>query len=326
MFYEQHLDHDVDHVAAAANCTMLRFLVSSCFGPTHALLQRWRSGRRRLATHTMDALQITSQHIVFHAGSSACWLSKVVSKFIDDVEGNNGWANSGPTSIRNYYNLAAKNPSSGAMNIPQSLVISYIYELPIGKGKPVGSIPDVSLSMRLSPVGKDHPFQRRARYRKVVCDQAVGHYPLSIAPANNSLGQYGGNRRPDIVGNIHVPNPTINKWFNTSAFQDLRIHSPSVTPHGILQPSAHLGTRTETSRFRTIGVSEILLDCNSGPRCATRSIGQTSTLRISIRDRVQHSARLATPFLPEIHSSGSSFSGEAKRFLSKVRWSLSTGS
>jgi hypothetical protein len=49
--------------------------------------------------------------------------SYTFSKFIDDVEGNNGWANSGPTSIRNYYNLAAEESVDGA-DIPQSLVIS----------------------------------------------------------------------------------------------------------------------------------------------------------------------------------------------------------
>ena len=235
---------------------MRRFLVSSCFGPTPTTIAALAIRQRRLATHTMTLLKLRT-HIVFHAGFSML-ASYRLSKFIDDVEGNNGWANSGPTSIRNYYNLAAEKSVEGA-DIPQSLVISYIYELPIGKGKPVGS----NLSKPVDAIVAGWQVSGISTFKQ--------GFPLSIAPANNSLGQYGGNRRPDIVGNIHVPNPTINKWFNTSAFQDLRIHSPSVTPHGILQPSAHLGTRTETSRFRTIGVSEILLDCNSGPRCTTRS-------------------------------------------------------
>src|SRR5260370_5562863 len=83
-----------------------------------------------------DALQLTYTHR-FHAGFSVL-ASYTFSKFIDDVEGNNGWANSGPTSIRNYYNLAAEK-SVACADIPHSLVISYIYELPIGIRNTIGS-------------------------------------------------------------------------------------------------------------------------------------------------------------------------------------------
>jgi len=152
-----------------------------------------------------DALQMTYTHR-FHAGFSVL-ASYTFSKFIDDVEGNNGWANSGPTSIRNYYNLAAEKSVDGA-DIPQSLVISYIYELPIGKGKSVGS----NLSKPVDAIVGGWQISGISTFKQ--------GFPLSIAPANNTLGQYGGNRRPDIVGNIHVSNPTINKWFNTAAFQD----------------------------------------------------------------------------------------------------------
>jgi hypothetical protein len=152
-----------------------------------------------------DALQMTYTHR-FHAGFSVL-ASYTFSKFIDDVEGNNGWANSGPTSIRNYYNLAAEKSVDGA-DIPQSLVISYIYELPIGKGKAIGS----HLSTPVDAVVGGWQVSGISTFKQ--------GFPLSIAPANNTLGQYGGNRRPDIVGNIHVSNPTIDKWFNTAAFQD----------------------------------------------------------------------------------------------------------
>jgi hypothetical protein len=152
-----------------------------------------------------DALQLTYTHR-FHAGFSVL-ASYTFSKFIDDVEGNNGWANSGPTSIRNYYNLAAEKSVDGA-DIPQSLVISYIYELPIGKGKAIGS----NLSKPVDAVVGGWQISGISTFKQ--------GFPLSIAPANNTLGQYGGNRRPDIVGDVHVAHPTIDQWFNTAAFQD----------------------------------------------------------------------------------------------------------
>jgi hypothetical protein len=93
-----------------------------------------------------------------------------------------------------------------------------------------------------------------------------------------------------------------------------RIHSRSAMLHATSQPSAHLGTRTGTCRFRSIGASEISLGCNSGLRCTTLSIVLTSTLRISFRDRARHSAQSATPSQPEIPSSGSNSSGEEELF------------
>jgi hypothetical protein len=152
-----------------------------------------------------DALQVTYTHR-FHAGFSVL-ASYTFSKFIDDVEGNNGWANSGPTSIRNYYNLAAEKSVDGA-DIPHSLVVSYIYELPIGKGKSIGS----HVSTPVDAIVGGWQVSGISTFKQ--------GFPLSIAPANNTLGQFGGNRRPDITGDVHVPHPTIDRWFNVAAFND----------------------------------------------------------------------------------------------------------
>ncbi len=152
-----------------------------------------------------DALQLTYTHR-FSSGFSVL-ASYTFSKFIDNVEGNNGWANSGPTSIRNYYNLAAEKSVDGA-DIPHSLVISYIYELPIGKNKAFGS----KLSAPVNAVVGGWQVSGISTFKQ--------GFPLSIAPANNTLGQYGANRRPDIVADVHISHPTIDKWFNTSAFKD----------------------------------------------------------------------------------------------------------
>ncbi|WP_260473150.1 TonB-dependent receptor [Edaphobacter aggregans] len=152
-----------------------------------------------------NALQMTYTHRFSHGFSVLA--SYTFSKFIDDVEGNNGWANSGPTSIRNYYNLAAEKSVDGA-DIPHSLVVSYIYELPIGKGKSLGS----NLSTPVNAVVGGWQVSGISTFKQ--------GFPLSIAPANNTLGQFGGNRRPDIVANMHVANPTIDRWFNVGAFQD----------------------------------------------------------------------------------------------------------
>jgi hypothetical protein len=152
-----------------------------------------------------DALQMTYTHR-FHAGFSVL-ASYTFSKFIDDVAGNNGWSNAGPTSIRNYYNLAAEKSVDGN-DIPHSLVVSYIYELPVGRGKKLGS----NLSKPVDAIVGGWQLSGISTFKS--------GFPLSIAPANNTLGTFGANQRPNIVGDVHIANRSIAKWFNTAAFAD----------------------------------------------------------------------------------------------------------
>jgi len=152
-----------------------------------------------------DAMQLTYTHR-FSYGFSV-FASYTFSKFIDNVAGNNGWAASGPTSIRDYYNLAAEK-SVDSDDIPQSLVVSYIYELPFGRGKKLGS----AVSAPVNTVIGGWQVSGVSTFKQ--------GFPLSIMTANNTLGQFGGNRRPNVVAGYHVPNPTIDRWFNLAAFQD----------------------------------------------------------------------------------------------------------
>jgi hypothetical protein len=101
-------------------------------------------------------------------------------------------------------------------------------------------------------------------------------------------------------------------------FRTPQIHSPSETLHVTSRPCVHLATRTGTSRFRNTGTSERLLGCNSGLRCTTPSIAQTSTLLTSFPGREQRSAQSATPSQPEILNLDSNSYGNGKR-TSKMR-------
>ena len=67
--------------------------------------------------------------------------SYTFSKFLDNVGGPKNWANASANfseNIRNVYNLAAEK-SVDATDITHSFVLSYVYELPVGKGKKFGS-------------------------------------------------------------------------------------------------------------------------------------------------------------------------------------------
>jgi hypothetical protein len=148
-----------------------------------------------------NAAGVTYNHR-FHNGLSVL-VSYTYSKFLDNVEGTNSWALNGSNSAANSYNLAAEK-SVDASDIPHSLVTSYIYDLPIGRGKAIGS-----------------HFNRKT-------DAVLGGWEVSgivtnksgtpIAVNGNNWNSYGGNPRPDVIGDLHASHRGINEWFNTAAF------------------------------------------------------------------------------------------------------------
>ena len=150
-----------------------------------------------------DALEASYNHR-FHNGLSIL-VSYTFSKFLDNVEGAQDWAVGGNSSPANNYDLAAEK-SVDASNTPQSLVASYIYQLPIGKGKAIGS-----------------GFNRKT-------DAVLGGWELSgvvtsrsgppVHVSGNNWNSYGGNPRPNVIGNTSVRNRSIKEWFNTAAFNN----------------------------------------------------------------------------------------------------------
>ena len=67
--------------------------------------------------------------------------SYTFSKFLDNVGGPENWASASANfseNIRNVYNLAAEK-SVDATDTPHSFVLSYVYELPVGKRQEVRS-------------------------------------------------------------------------------------------------------------------------------------------------------------------------------------------
>ena len=153
-----------------------------------------------------NALQATYNHRI-SKGLTAL-VSYTYSKFLDNVEGNNSWSYNGPgnwgNGAANNYNLAAEK-SVDAGDMPQALVASYTYQLPIGRGKALG-----------------HDMGR-------VADSVVGGWEISgiatfrkgipIGIFGNDYNSYGGDPRPDVIGNVKAPHQTLHEWFNTGAFK-----------------------------------------------------------------------------------------------------------
>jgi len=152
-----------------------------------------------------NALQVTYNHRI-SKGLTAL-VSYTYSKFLDNVEGNNGWSYNGPTNWgvtpANNYNLAA-DKSVDAGDIPQALVASYTYQLPVGRGKQFGS----NLGRAADAVVGGWEISGIATFKQGI--------PVGIF--GNDQPSYGGNPRPNVIANPKASHPTPNEWFNTAAF------------------------------------------------------------------------------------------------------------
>lgn len=132
--------------------------------------------------------------------------SYTFSKFLDDVGGPTDWANAGGSdSIRNAYNLGAEKTVDGS-DTPHSFVVSYLYEIPVGKGKKFGGNMNSTLNAVLGG------------WQTSGAVTAKKGFPLSIGSSGNGLTYFGVNQHVDIVGDFHVSNPDRSHWFNTAAF------------------------------------------------------------------------------------------------------------
>jgi hypothetical protein len=148
-----------------------------------------------------NALQVSYNHR-FSQGLTAL-VSYTYSKFLDNVEGNNQWSYSGNPGPANNYNLAAEKSVDGS-DIPHALVASYVYQLPVGRGKHFGS----NFNRLTDSVIGGWEVSQIASFKQGI--------PISVS--GSDIASYGGTPRPDVVENVHVANPTIHEWFNTAAF------------------------------------------------------------------------------------------------------------
>jgi hypothetical protein len=124
------------------------------------------------------------------------------SKRIDDG-GDNAWDASG---FRNF-NCRACDRSISPYDYRHRLVTSYTYELPFGKGKQLGAGWNGFLNAALG----------QWQVNGIVTLSSGS--PLQMGTTGNTSFSFGGGQRPDSTGrNAKLDNPTLDRWFDTTAF------------------------------------------------------------------------------------------------------------
>jgi hypothetical protein len=154
----------------------------------------------------------------FRAGGSILG-SYSWSKLISDTDTLTGWLEgSPPAGVQNNNNLRLER-SLASFDVPHRLVISYVLDLPVGKGRRL--LGDVSgpADKLLSGWGVNGVYT------------AQSGFPLRFTTAANLTNSFGGGSRPNVVSGCDssvsgsaqsrlgsASDASAPKWFNTSCF------------------------------------------------------------------------------------------------------------
>jgi hypothetical protein len=132
--------------------------------------------------------------------------SYTFSKFVDNVGGPENWASASSNfseNIRNVYNLAAEK-SVDATDTPHSFVLSYVYELPVGKGRKFGSGMNGTANTVIGGWQTSGTLTLKEGF------------PLTITQSDTN--PFGVGQHVNVVGDYHLSNRSFAEWFNTAAF------------------------------------------------------------------------------------------------------------
>lgn len=144
--------------------------------------------------------------------------------------------------VQNEYDLNSSR-SQSTFNVPHNLVVSATYELPFGKGKPLATNNKVV----------DYII---GGWQVNALVQLRNNLPFSITIPGDLAGVGNPNTymRPDVVGDWKISNPTIGKWFNTSAFALPAAYTYGNAGRNILRPDWM--RRLDASMFRAFPITE----------------------------------------------------------------------
>lgn len=176
--------------------------------PSYSSAGGYRASKN-IANSMYHALQLKYEKRFSHGLSMIAHytISKMISD--SDVSGSDVSFIAGDSGIQDVYNLRNER-SLSAFDVPQRAVISFVYQLPVGRGRTFGK------SMHK------------------VLDGAVGGWelggivtltsrtPLGISQAASTLWQ--GTQRPNLVGDPSMPGSVFDKrnnYFNVAAFQQV---------------------------------------------------------------------------------------------------------
>lgn len=161
-----------------------------------------------VANSTYNSMQVTAQQRFAHGASinaAYTW-----ARLISDTDTLTTWLEPGVAGVQDPRNLGAEK-SLSSDDARQRLVVSYVYDLPFGRGMRFGSSASGVVNQLVGGWG----------FGGVTTLQTG--FPLGFTTAQNLTNSFGGGSRPDVVSgcNKMVPGSEtqrINQWFNAGCF------------------------------------------------------------------------------------------------------------
>ena len=144
------------------------------------------------------------------AQGASILVSYTFAKLISDTDTLTAWLEpGGGLGVQNWYNLRAER-SVTLYDVPHRAVISFIYDLPFGKGKKFAANTGGAANRLIGGWGVNG-----------ITTYQSGN-PLSMNMAVNTTNSQGGGQRPNSTGvsaNMEgTAQSRLNKWFETTAF------------------------------------------------------------------------------------------------------------
>jgi hypothetical protein len=133
------------------------------------------------------------------------------AKLISNTDTLTGWLEaSGPAGVQNNNRLSLER-SLASFDVPHRLVVSYVLDLPIGKGRRLFNDVSGAADKLLSGWGVNGVYT------------AQSGFPLRFGTASNLTNSFGGGSRPNVVAGCEAnlsgsAQSRLNRWFNTTCF------------------------------------------------------------------------------------------------------------
>ena len=146
------------------------------------------------------------------SGGGTILVSYAWSKLIGDADGLSGFLESQVAGIQDWNNLRGER-ALVSFDVPQHLVISYVYDLPFGRGKHfLGNVHGVA-----DKLVTGWGFSGVSTFQE--------GYPLQITAQGNNLSSFfgAGSIRPNFIGGCDQTisgsaQSRLNEWFNVNCF------------------------------------------------------------------------------------------------------------
>lgn len=158
---------------------------------------------------TYESLQVTAQKRF--SGGNSILVAYTHAKLISNTDTITGWLEAGGTGgVQDWNNLKAEK-SLASFDTPDRLVVSYVMDVPVGKGRKYMANSNGFVNAAIGGWGVEG------------VTTVQSGFPLHFGTNSNNTNSYGGGQRPNVVAGCTKSvsgsaTSRLNEWFNTSCF------------------------------------------------------------------------------------------------------------